>query len=194
MAHVQPSVLVLQIFAVATFFGPAAWADDSASTQFTVTGTAPKVCAVPDPVTTGTADNATFASNTINITQFIDPNTALVTPASLSLQFPNTLCNYSANVSLQSKSGGLAPGKSAVAAASGALRRNVPYTANASWGSFNLVLDTSASKGGAVVASGNTGGATAGNLTLTIATAASTLTVPQANYQDTLTLKIGVPM
>ena len=144
-------------------------------------------------LTTETANNATFASNTINITQFIDPNTALVTPASLSLQFPNTMCNYSAKVSLQSKSGGLvASNGSAVANSSGAFLQNVPYTVNASWGSFSLLLDTSTSKGSTVV--GDTSGATAGNLTLTIATAASTLPVPQGNYQDTLTLKIGAPM
>ena len=102
MKSLQLSVLALPVFTVATFLSAAAQADDSASTQFTIAGTAPKVCALPVPVATGTANNATFASNTINITQFIDPNTALVTPASLSLQFPNTMCNYSAKVSLQS--------------------------------------------------------------------------------------------
>jgi hypothetical protein len=193
MIRLQLSILALPVFTVAAFLSAAAQADDSASTQFTITGTAPKVCALPVPVTTGTANNATFASNTINITQFIDPNTALVTPASLSLQFPNTLCNYSAKVSLQSKSGGLvASNGSAVASSSGAFLQNVPYTVNASWGSFSLLLDTSTSKGGTVV--GETAGATAGNLTLTIATAASTLPVPQGNYQDILTLKIGAPM
>jgi hypothetical protein len=192
MKSLQLSILALPVFTVATFLSAAAQADDSASTQFTITGTAPKVCVLPVPVTTAT-NNATFASNTINITQFIDPNTALVTPASLSLQFPNTLCNYSAKVSLQSKSGGLvANNGSAVASSSGAFLQNVPYTVHASWGSFNLLLDTSTSKGGTVV--GETSGATAGNLTLTIATAASALPVPQGNYQDILTLKIGAAM
>jgi hypothetical protein len=172
-----------------------AQAQDSASTQFTVTGTATKVCMLPAPVTTGSATNATFASNTINITQFIDPNTALVTPSSLSLQFPNTLCNYNAKVSLQSKSGGLvASNGSTIANGSGAFLQNVPYTVNATWGTFNLLLDTTASKGATVTASNETSGATSGNLTLTIATAASSLPVPQGTYQDTLLLKIGAPM
>lgn len=146
-------------------------------------------------MTSGTASNASFASNTINITQLVDPNTALVTPASLSLQFPNTLCNYNATVSLQSKSGGLVSNNaSTVANGSGGFLQNVPYTVNASWGSFSLALDTSASKGSTVTASNQTSGATAGNLTLIIATSASTLPVPQGTYQDTLTLKIGAPM
>ena len=182
------------IFAL-TLLTSAAMAQDSASTQITVTGTAPKVCVLSTPVTTGTATNATFASNSINITQFIDPATALVTPSSLSLQFPNTLCNYSATVSLKSQSGGLvSTNASTVANGSGAFLQNVPYIANASWGTFNLALDTSTSKGAAVTASNVTSGATAGNLTLTIATVASSQPVPQGTYQDTLTLKIGAPM
>jgi hypothetical protein len=179
----------------AAFIAPAAQAQDSASTQFTVTGTATKVCVLPPPAATGTATNATYASNTINFTQFIDPNTALVTPSSLSLQFPNTLCNYPAKVSLQSKNGGLTSSNaSTVANGSGSFLQNVPYTVNATWGTFNLVLDTTSSKGATVTASNDTPGATSGNLTLTIATAASSLPVPQGTYQDTLLLKIGAPM
>ncbi len=195
MTYARSSLLVLQVLAALTLLSPAVQAQDSGSTQFTITGTAPKVCALPVPVTTGTASNATFASNTINITQFVDPNTALVTPSNLSLQFPNTLCNYSATVSLQSKSGGLVSNNaSTVASGSGAFLQNVPYIVNASWGSFNLLLDTSTSKGSTLTAANQTNGATAGNLTLTIATAASTLPVLQGSYQDTLTLKIGAPM
>ena len=195
MTHARSYSWPCKFFAAATLLSPAAQAQDSASTQFTITGTAPKVCALPAPVTTGTASNATFASNTINITQFVDPNTALVTPSNLSLQFPNTLCNYNATVSLQSKSGGLVSNNaSTVANGSGAFLQNVPYTVNASWGSFSLLLDTSTSKGSTLTAANQTNGATAGNLTLTIATAASTLPVPQGSYQDTLTLKIGAPM
>ena len=173
----------------------AALAEDSASTQFTVTGTATKVCVLPPPVTTGTASNATFASNAITITQFIDPSTALVTPSSLSLQFPNTLCNYPAKVSLQSRNGGLvSSGASAVANGSGAFLQNVPYKVSATWGTFSLALDTTSSKGATVTASNDTAGATSGNLTLTIATEPSLLPVPQGTYQDTLLLKIGAPM
>jgi hypothetical protein len=181
--------------AAAQLLSPASWADESASTEFKVTGTATKVCVLPAPVTTGTAANATFASNTISITQFIDPNTALVTPSRLSLQFPNTLCNYNAKVSLQSKSGGLvSTDASTIANGSGAFLQNVPYSVTANWGTFSLVLDTTASKGAAVTAASDTSGATSGNLTLTIATAASMLPVPQGTYQDTLLLKIGAPM
>jgi hypothetical protein len=195
MMYARSSLLALPVLAAAILSSLTAQAQESASSQFTITGTAPKVCALPAPVTTGTATNATFASNTVTITQFVDPNTALVTPSSLSLQFPNTLCNYAAKVSLQSQSGGLVSSNaSTIANGSGAFLQNVPYTASATWGNVNLVLDTSSSKGSALTVSNDTGGATAGNLTLTIATAASSLPVAQGTYQDKLTLKIGAPM
>ena len=170
-------------------------ASDSATTQFTITGTAPNICSLPAPQTTGTANNATFASNTVNITQLVNPTTALVVPSSLALQFPNTLCNYNATVSLQSKSGGLiSSGGSTIASGSGTFLQNVPYTVTASWGSFNLTLDTSKLSGSSMTASSQTGGAIAGNLTLTFATQASALPVLQGAYQDTVTFKIGASL
>jgi hypothetical protein len=193
MPRSQFLLLSLLGLSIGAPFAPQALAQESGSTQITVTGTAPKVCVLPAPVTTGTATNATFASNAINITQFVDPNTALVTPSSLSLQFPNTLCNYSANVSLKSQNGGLISSNGmTVASGSGAFLQNVPYTANLSWGSFNLALDTTSAH--STVVSNPTSGATAGNLTLTIATQASSLPVVQGTYQDTLMLKIGAVM
>ena len=49
MKSLQLSILALPVFTIATFLNAAAQADDSASTQFTIAGTAPKVCALPVP-------------------------------------------------------------------------------------------------------------------------------------------------
>lgn len=184
------------MLAAAAFLTPSVQAQNaSASTQFTVTGTAPNICVLPAPQTTGTANNATFASNTVNITQFVNQNTALVNASNLSLQFPGTLCNYNATVSIQSKSGGLVSANgSAVASGSGAFLQSVPYTVNATWGSVNLTLDTSTANGSTMTVSAPTNGATSGNLTLLFATQASSLPVPQGTYQDTVTVKIGASM
>lgn len=167
----------------------------SASTQFTVNAQAPNVCSLPSPQTTGAATNATFAGNAVNITQFVDPNSAKVVASTLSLQYPNTLCNYSTTLSIQSKSGGLVSSNATpVASGAGTFLQNVPYTIQASWGPLNLMLDTTGSNGNAVLAQGQSSGAISGNLTLNFATAASSLPVPQGTYQDTVSIKIGTPM
>ena len=195
MKYGQFVLSAVPAIAAIMLFNQAAKAQDSSSAQFTVTGAAPKVCALPSPVATSFTNNATFASNTLSITQFINPHTALVNSSSLSLQFPNSLCNYSAKFSLQSQNGGLIPAStSAIGGGSRAFLQNVPYTVFANWGALNLLLDTSMSNGNAMTVSYNTNGAITGNLTLTFATAVSTLPVPQGTYQDTLVLKIGAPM
>ena len=172
-----------------------AYAQDLASAQFTVTGTAIPVCNLPAPVTAGTAMNATFASNTITLPQFIDPQTALVNQSNLTVQFPNTLCNYNATVTLSSKNGGMiASNASAIAGGSGTFLQKVPYTVAASWGNFSLSLDTTALSGASNAVSKQTGGANAGNLALTFATQASAIPVAQGTYQDVLTIKVGAPM
>lgn len=171
------------------------YAQDSASTQLTITGTAIPVCNLLAPVTAGSATNATFASNTITLTQFIDPQTALVNQSNLTVQFPNTLCNYNATVTLSSKNGGMtASNASVIAGGSGAFLQKVPYTVAANWGNFSLALDTSALSGASTSVSKQTGGANAGNLSLTFATQASAVPVAQGTYQDVLTIKVGAPM
>lgn len=106
------------------------------------------------PVTAGSATNASFASNTITLTQFIDPQTALVNQSNLTVQFPNTLCNYNATVTLASKNGGMvASNVAAIAGGSGTFLQKVPYSVATSWGSFSLALDTSVLSGSSTAVS-----------------------------------------
>lgn len=189
--------LLISLLALAAVALPStgALADGSASTQFVVNAQAPNVCSMPSPQTTGTAMNATFAGSALNITQFIDPNNASVVASTLSLQYPGTLCNYNTTLSIQSKSGGLVSSNATpVASGAGTFLQNVPYTIQASWGPVNLLLDTTGSNGSPVLAQTQSSGAISGNLTLTFATAANSLPVPQGNYQDTVQIKIGTPM
>ena len=111
------------------------------------------------------------------------------------MQFPNTLCNYNATITLSSKNGGMvASNGSVIAADRDVLDEGSFYTASASWGSFSLALDTSALSGASAAVSKQTGGANSGNLLLNFATQASAAPVAQGTYQDVLTIKIGAPM
>ncbi len=110
-------------------------AQASASTSIRLHGYAVPVCSLSTPAPTGSATNASYSSNVVQIGQFIDPATAYVLPASLSLQFANALCNSNATLSLSSKHGGMTQRSGAtMAAGSGAFLNIVPYTATANWG------------------------------------------------------------
>ena len=193
---IRSRYLLISLLALATVapLSTGVLADGSASTEFTVSAVAPAVCSLPSPRITGTAVNATLAGNAITITQFIDPNTATVIPSTLSLEYPNALCNWNAWLSIQSKSGGLVS-KDALPAASGSgtLLQIVPYTLQANWGPIHLLLDTNSSPG--VPVKGQSNGPIYASLTLNFATAAnSSLPVAYGTYLDTVLIKIGVPM
>jgi len=175
--------------AVALWAAANAQAQTSGSTSITLNGTAVPVCNLPNPVASGTATNATYSSNVVTVTQFIDPGTALVVPASLALQFNNAMCNSNAAMSLTSKNNGMTQqsGGSVIAAGSGAFLQTVPYTATATWASVSLTLDTT--KGSTI--SMPVGGAISGPLTLAFQTQASVLPVAQGAYQDVVTLKLA---
>jgi hypothetical protein len=194
MTRLRLLLVSLPALASIALFSAGVQADGSASAQFTVTGQAPNVCALPSPQTTGSATNATFAGNAVSITQFIDSNNARVVASNLSLQYPSTLCNYNATLSIESRSGGLVSSNAAPVASDGAFLQNVPYTIQAVWGPVNLMLDTNGSKGSSVRATTQTNGAVSGNLELHFAVAGSTLPVPQGSYQDTVSIKIGAAM
>ena len=168
------------------------WAQDysSGSTNYTLTGLAVPVCVLGSASASGTATNATYAANTITLTQFLDPTTALVNQSSLMLQTTNAMCNYNAWLSVSSQNGGLTSG-SGGAITSGSFLTVVPFSVTANWGNLGVSLDTST---GAKLAKVQTGGAISGNLTLSFATQKSTVPVVQGTYTDIVTVKVGASL
>ena len=162
----------------------------SASVNFALTGTAVPVCLLGAATATGGATNATYAANTITLTQFIDPSTALVTASTMPLQISNAMCNYNAWLSVSSQNGGMTS-SNASTVVGGSFLTTVPYTVQASWGTLTVTLDTST---GNKVAKTQAAGANAGALSLNFATVASTLPVVQGTYSDVVTVKIGASM
>lgn len=162
----------------------------SASINFTVTGVAVPVCLLGPATATGGATNATYAANTITLTQFIDPSTALVTASTMPIQISNAMCNYNAWLSVSSQNGGLTS-TNASSVVGGTFLTTVPYTVQASWGNLSVNLDTST---GNKVAKVQAAGANVGALSLTFATQQSTIPVVQGTYQDIVIVKIGASM
>ena len=162
----------------------------SASTSFTVTGVAVPVCLLGAATATGGQTNATYAANTITLTQFIDPSTALVTASTMPLQISNAMCNYNAWLSISSANGGLTS-STASTVVGGSFLTIVPYTVQASWGTLSITLDTST---GNKVAKVQAAGANVGALSLNFATQPSTLPVVQGSYSDVVTVKVGASM
>ena len=147
------------------------------------------VCTLSSPAVSGASVNASYAANTITLTQVVDPTMALVNEASVTLQSANAMCNNNAWLRLQSRNGGLTSNTaSGVTSGSGAFLTVIPYTVAATWGGFYLTLDTST---GARVAKAPTGGANAGSLSLNLVTQKSALPLLQGTYSDVLTVKVG---
>ena len=156
--------------------------------ELSVTTTIMPVCTLSSPAVAGASVNTGFAANTITLPQVVDPTTALVNEASLSLQIANAMCNNNAWLRLQSRNGGLTSRTaSGDASGSGGLTV-IPYTVAATLGGLNLTLDTST---GARVAKVPTGGANAGSLSLNLVTQKSALPVLEGTYGDVLTVKVG---
>ena len=157
--------------------------------QLSVTTTVLPVCTLSSPAISGASVNASYAANTITLTQVIDPTTARVNEASLTLQIANAMCNNNAWLRFQSRNGGLtASTASGVASGSRGFLTVIPYTVAATWGGLNLTLDTST---GAKVAKEPTRGANAGSLSLNLVTQKSALPVLEGTYSDVLTVKVG---
>jgi hypothetical protein len=160
----------------------------SAGTDITVTGIAVPVCLLGTP-TPGGGSNATYAMNTITMTQFIDPSSAKVMEAAMPLEISNAMCNYNAWLSLGSKNGGMTS-DNASQVTSGDFLTVVPYTVVAHWGGLDVTLDTTLGK----VAKAQAAGANAGSMTLNFSTQNSTTPVVQGTYKDIVTVKVGASL
>ena len=154
-----------------------------------VTTTVMPVCTLSAPAVAGASANASYAANMITLTQAIDPTTARVNQASLTLQIANAMCNNNAWLRLLSRNGGLISSTASDGASgSGPFVTVIPYTVAATWGGLHLTLDTST---GAKVAKVPTGGPNAGSLNLNLITEKSALPLLQGTYSDVLTVKVG---
>jgi hypothetical protein len=150
------------------------------------------VCVLGSASASGAASNATYAANTITLTQFLDPTTALVNQSTLTLQTANAMCNYNAWLSLSSQNGGLTSSNAGgIAAGSSGFLTVVPYSVQANWGTVNVSLDTST---GAKLAKVQAGGANSGSLSLTFMTQKSALPVVEGTYTDIVTVKVGASL
>ena len=192
--------LVLLAAGAALLAGPA-FAAPSASNDITINGTAPQVCTLGNPNTTGSATNATFAGTTVSVTALASATDASLNQTSVTLRYAG-LCNYAHNVGLKSANGGLVNASGAAnapVAGSGTFIQRVGYTATANWAGANDVLATSNSTTsyvapGVVKANWSVAGANQGNLDVNVAIASSSTPVVAGTYGDTLTVGIGAAL
>lgn len=78
--------LVLLAAGAALLAGPA-FAAPSASNDITINGTAPQVCTLGNPNTTGSATNATFAGTTVSVTALASATDASLNQTSVTLRY-----------------------------------------------------------------------------------------------------------
>jgi hypothetical protein len=174
--------------------GPAAAQQSgTASTEITIKGTADPVCAMTAPVPNGEV-NTSYAQNTITISNFINQTDATVLPSSITLRFPQVMCNTKAKVALTSANGGLVPTTpiADAVAGSGNFLKKVSYAVNGTWGQVSLpTLDTAQNTVPGASVETLAPGANSSELVLTVSTVQGTVPVIQGVYQDTLTVKVS---
>jgi len=170
-----------------------AYADDSASSEFVITGTAQPVCKISAPVSS-TPNNALVNNQTITVSNLINQNDATVQPWSVTFTFEQVMCNYNAFVRISSDSGGMARvgGFDPAVAGSGEFLNHVNYTVAANWGA--IVLPTLDTAGVETFVQHQIGGANQANLNLVISAQASTTPLMQGTFQDTIRINVGLAM
>ena len=154
-----------------------------------VKGAAPAVCYFTPPQS-GAASNMTLGTAsasqaTLMINQLVDPATAQLQPASISLSL-NGICNNAHTFAIQSNAGGLQTASSATAGFS----NHVDYSASVLWGGTSSSVQTSGAAGQASTMA-MVPGAFAGTLQLQITVAAggaNGLPLLAGTYSDTIAI------
>ena len=150
----------------------AAEAASSDSTDITITGIAENICNIPSaPTNTGGAGmtlsgGATDAVQSVSIDDLVDDATGGLNASSITLTFANGVCNYNANVGIQSANGGM----TGPATQAGFLNR-VDYTATASFGIATATITTAGITG--VKDSQAVGGSNLGDLVVNLTVTAN---------------------
>jgi len=136
--------LATALAAASVLAGPAAASSASAS-EMSVTGSAPQVCAVQNPVV-GAGALVNFRSlngTTLQIDRLADPTTLATSAALADIRFA-AVCNYPHRITLESDNNGLWRGGSAGAAPPPGFADGVPYTATLVWGPVNSRFEADA--------------------------------------------------
>lgn len=167
----------------------AAAADDSASGELQLRGTAPRVCQMPDP-TAVNSGNASVQSMTVTVNDLVNQQDSTIQAWQASLNYAGVMCNYGATLSLRSLNGGMKIIGPVTQPVGGTFLTQVNYTAVAKWGNLaDLILDTGTN--GIEPVSLQSPGPNKADLLISLQTLASTTPLVEGQFQDTLIIKVG---
>lgn len=178
------------LFAVAVFLPGAAQAQelDRAAQQLVMSGTAPVACVINAP-RAANQSNASFtetgsSSGQINITQFVDPQSAQPRASSIELNVP-VLCNTSHRVRISSLNGGLLRGGAKGRGQGGTFAEFVRYTIGLDWLGQTTQFDTGTNS--TSIRANQPG---RGNAVLRVATPAGGAPLVAGQYRDTIVVEV----
>jgi len=143
-AHLNIGGMAAGLSLALALAGPAPAATASPKVM-TVTGNAPQICAVQNPVV-GAGALVNFRSlngSTLQIDQLADPKTLATSAALADIRFA-AVCNYPHRITLESDNNGLWRGGSAGSTPPPGFADGVPYTATLIWGPVNSRFEADA--------------------------------------------------
>ena len=172
-----------------------AHADSSqASMEFTIEGTAEKVCIMPEP-SVMTSDNVSVIGQNIKIDTLINDEDATLNTASVQLKFPEVMCNYPAKVSIESTHGGLIrpdPGAAQTQTGSGEFKDRIDYRVSGSWGSLQLPQFSTEGVSERYSESVEADGANKADMIVTLSVDGQDIPVLTGNYTDNIVVQVGL--
>lgn len=138
----RPSFLIASAALAFGLAAPALAQSDTASRDLPVTGRAPQVCAMQDGriQAGGLINVAGTSGTTLQILQFVDPQTLAARAASATVDF-DAVCNFPHSVRIESQGNGMWPTDGRISSQVQGFAYAVPYTANVSWGGNNATLN-----------------------------------------------------
>lgn len=186
----KQTALIVAPLAALAMLPAAAQAQDltRAAQQLVMSGNAPVACVINAP-RAASQTNATFAetgtaSGRINITQFVDPESAEPRASSIELNVP-VLCNTAHRMRVSSTNGGLLRGGAAGAGTSGGFSEFVGYTIGIDWQGQTTQFTTTSNN--AIIDSDRPG---RGDATIRIATPAGGTPLIAGQYRDVIVVEV----
>jgi len=171
-----------------------AYADSEASMEFTIEGTAEKVCIMPEP-SVMSEDNTSVTGQTITIDTLINEGDATLNTASAQLKFPDVMCNYPAKVSIKSGRGGLIrldPGAAQAQAGSEEFKDRIDYRVDGNWGSLQLPQFTTEGVSEGYSQSIVAGGANKADMIVNLTVDGQDIPVLTGSYTDNIIVQVGL--